>query len=143
MWHNSETHSTQNGRALSFPSLDDGRGQGLLRRVASLQFIAKKFEPLDKEVRAFVKLRYKDIAKFIIWPECRFDSVPSNGMKMLLHDNPSQLRPTREPDPRTILNKAELEDHRSPYLPCTINSVTRSDSEDSSSAESVLEMTRL
>ncbi|KAK6033495.1 homeobox domain protein [Ostertagia ostertagi] len=54
---------------------------------------------------------------------------------VILHPSPTPLY-HREPDPRTILNQAELEDHRSPYLPCTINSVTRSDSEDSSSAES-------
>ncbi|EYB92548.1 hypothetical protein Y032_0192g1340 [Ancylostoma ceylanicum] len=73
MWHDYDTGSTRNGRALSFPSLGDDRGEGLLRRVASLQFIAKKFEPIDKEVRAFVKLRYKDVAKYIIWPECRLE----------------------------------------------------------------------
>ncbi|WKY15818.1 hypothetical protein Q1695_000921 [Nippostrongylus brasiliensis] len=142
MWHNDDTGSVKSCRALSFPSLDEGRGQGLLRRVASLQFISKKTEPVDKRTRAYVKIRYKDIAKFIIWRECRLEEVPSNRIKPILHPSPPRA-PSREPDPRTILNRAELDDHRSPYLPCTINSVTRSDSEDSSSAESVLEMTRL
>ncbi|KAL6723699.1 hypothetical protein Aduo_018676 [Ancylostoma duodenale] len=73
MWHDYNTGQTRNGRALSFPSLGDDRGEGLLRRVASLQFITKKLEPIDKEVRAFVKLRYKDVAKYIIWPECRLE----------------------------------------------------------------------
>ncbi|CAJ0609816.1 unnamed protein product [Cylicocyclus nassatus] len=143
MWHNRDAGTTRNGRALSLPSIDD-KSQGLLRRVASLQFIAKKFEPLNKEVRAFVKLRYKDVAKYTIWPECRLeDGWNTKVVKPNIEYYERPRRVPSGPDPRTILNKAELEDHRSPYLPCTINSVTRSDSEDSSSAESVLEMTRL
>ncbi|KIH68523.1 hypothetical protein ANCDUO_01134 [Ancylostoma duodenale] len=131
MWHDYNTGQTRNGRALSFPSLGDDRGEGLLRRVASLQFITKKLEPIDKEVRAFVKLRYKDVAKYIIWPECRLEdgwrskvdasTLPS---AMVFHETLPRTVPSG-PDPRTILNKAELEDHRSPYLPCTINSITR------------------
>ncbi|KHJ98800.1 hypothetical protein OESDEN_01206 [Oesophagostomum dentatum] len=108
----------------------------------ALQFIAKKFEPLNKEVRAFVKLRYKDIAKYTIWPECRLEDGWSSKVNVGIYER-QPPRPPSGPDPRTILGRADMEDHRSPYLPCTINSVTRSDSEDSSSAESVLEMTRL
>ncbi|ETN79338.1 hypothetical protein NECAME_09895, partial [Necator americanus] len=106
------------------------------------QFIPKKFKPLDREARAFVKLRYKDIAKYIIWPECRLEDGLCSKINVVVREHLSKRAPP-SPDPRTVINEAVMEDHRSPYLPCTINSVTRSDSEDSSSAESVLEMTRL
>ncbi|VDP02984.1 unnamed protein product [Heligmosomoides polygyrus] len=105
----------------------------LLRSFASLQFMSGSVESIDREFREkldHVKIRYRDTAKLVIWPECRVDWSPP-------------CAPPRESDPRTILNHADLEDDRSPYLPCTINSVKRSDSEDSSSAESVLEMTWL
>lgn len=128
--------------------MDLGHGRRLLRRAASfasLQFISESVESVDREFREkldHVKIRYRDTAKFVIWPECRVDWRPSNQLNVVIHPSPP-CAPSRESDPRTILNHADLEDDRSPYLPCTINSVKRSDSEDSSSAESVLEMTRL
>lgn len=55
-----------------------------------------------------------------------------------------QRTPLPEPqDPRAILFRPDMEDHKSPYLACTINDVLRSDSEDSSDAEELIQMTRL
>uniref|UniRef100_A0A7I4Z2U2 Arrestin_N domain-containing protein n=1 Tax=Haemonchus contortus TaxID=6289 RepID=A0A7I4Z2U2_HAECO len=144
MWQYIEAGPTKCHRVLSFPSLNEVRERGYMRRVASLQFISKKFE-FGEKVRAYVKIRYKDASKFIIWQECRLEGSEGKGndhFKVFPHASPVRF-PPREPDPRTTLNQAELDDYRSPYLPCTINSVARSDSEDSSSAESVLGMTRL
>lgn len=54
------------------------------------------------------------------------------------------IRPSFSPtDPRAVLMQPDMDDDHSPYLPATINHVLRSDSEDSSDAEEVLEMTRL
>ncbi|CAD6188793.1 unnamed protein product [Caenorhabditis auriculariae] len=108
----------------------------LLKRAISFQFLSRNTESVvDREKRAFIKMRYKDISKYVIWPSCRLPDQKD------FPKNPP-LVPTSPKDPRTVLLQPELEDHRSPYLPCTINHVLRSDSEDSSDAEQVLEMTR-
>ncbi|KAK5972748.1 hypothetical protein GCK32_022223, partial [Trichostrongylus colubriformis] len=82
MWQDAESCPTKCNSLLSFPSIDEG-GQGLLRRVSSLQFISKKMDPIAKKVRAYVKIRYKDVAKFIIWRECRLEDRPKNRLKVI------------------------------------------------------------
>ncbi|KAK6763687.1 hypothetical protein RB195_024132 [Necator americanus] len=89
-------------------------------RSRGLWFIPKKFKPLDREARAFVKLRYKDIAKYIIWPECRLEDGLCSKVNVVVREHLSKRAPP-SPDPRTVINEAVMEDHRSPYLPCTIN----------------------
>ncbi|CAB3401173.1 unnamed protein product [Caenorhabditis bovis] len=108
----------------------------LFKRAISLQFLSRNTDNLvDKEKKAFIKMRYKETSKYVIWPFCKLpDKLP--------HYTPITMAKPEEADPRTVLHEPDIEDHRSPYLPCTINHVLRSDSEDSSSAEQVLEMTR-
>ncbi|PAV74188.1 hypothetical protein WR25_08754 [Diploscapter pachys] len=91
----------------------------------------------DKEQQSFIKLRYKDTAKFVIWPACR---LPDGFTPATCGPPPLLVSPT---DPRAVLMKPNIEDDRSPYLPPMINSVLRSDSEDSESAEGIMEITRL
>ncbi|CAI2357615.1 unnamed protein product [Caenorhabditis sp. 36 PRJEB53466] len=107
----------------------------LFKRAISLQFLFKNAEnAVDKEKAAYIKMRYKDTAKYVIWPTCRLpDKIET--------PKPAPLVPVTH-DPRAVLMEPDLEDHRSPYMPATINHVLRSDSEDSSEAEQVLEMTR-
>ncbi|CAA85496.2 uncharacterized protein CELE_ZK899.1 [Caenorhabditis elegans] len=107
----------------------------LFKRAISLQFLARKTDSLvDREKAAYIKMRYKDTAKYVIWPICR---LPDK----IEHPKHAPLVPTPH-DPRAVLMEPDLEDHKSPYMPATINHVLRSDSEDSSDAEQVLEMTR-
>ena len=121
----------------------------LLFLKSFLQFLNREEDGLSRETRAHIKLRYKDVAKYVIWPSCRYENVSTTQVIMLLsisnHFQPAPLAP-KEPiptDPRAQLYKPDIEDERTPYLPATINSVLRSDSEDSSDAEEIMRVTRL
>ncbi|ETN78111.1 hypothetical protein NECAME_10589 [Necator americanus] len=71
--------------------------------------VPKKLKPLDGEALAFAKLRYKDIAKYIL-------------AGVVVHEHlPKRAPPS--PDPRTVINEAVVEDDRSPYPPYAMNRV--------------------
>ncbi|CAI4221565.1 unnamed protein product [Auanema sp. JU1783] len=113
----------------------------MLKRALSFQLLNRDDEFIEPEVRDYIKMRYKDTSKFIIWKSCHFEPPLRED-----HENEEAERPIRKEvkptDPRAILFQADMEDEKTPYLPATINSVLRSDSEDSSSDESVIYMTR-
>ncbi|CAO4383210.1 unnamed protein product [Caenorhabditis nigoni] len=125
-----------NGKHASVTNLERSKSStSLFKRAISLQFLTRNTENIvDNEKAAFIKMRYKDTAKHVIWPTCR---LPDK----IEQPKPAPLVPVAR-DPRTVLMEPDLEDHKSPYMPATINHVLRSDSEDSSDAEQVLEMTR-
>ncbi|EGT58065.1 hypothetical protein CAEBREN_09652 [Caenorhabditis brenneri] len=127
-----------NSKHASVTNLERSKSStSLFKRAISLQFLVKNAEHVvDREKAAYIKMRYKDTAKYVIWPVCR---LPNK----IEQPKPAPLVPTPSRDPRTVLMEPDLEDHKSPYMPATINHVLRSDSEDSSDAEQVLEMTRL
>ncbi|CAI5454037.1 unnamed protein product [Caenorhabditis angaria] len=132
---NNVKHSSTNNLVRSKSSAS------LFKRAISLQFLSKNAESaVDREKAAHIKMRYKDTAKYVIWPTCR---LPADIYQIISCGQAAPTIAKSEHDPRTVLMQPDIEDHRSPYMPCTINHVLRSDSEDSSEAEQVLEMTRL
>uniref|UniRef100_A0A1I7TZT7 Major sperm protein n=1 Tax=Caenorhabditis tropicalis TaxID=1561998 RepID=A0A1I7TZT7_9PELO len=152
-----------NSKHASVTNLERSKSStSLFKRAISLQFLVKNTDNIvDREKAAYIKMRYKDTAKYVIWPVCRLPDKIEQPVSFFLrpffgnvnsHDKtipiicfvqkPAPLVPVAR-DPRTVLMEPDLEDHKSPYMPATINHVLRSDSEDSSDAEQVLEMTRL
>uniref|UniRef100_A0A0N5AAH3 THAP-type domain-containing protein n=1 Tax=Syphacia muris TaxID=451379 RepID=A0A0N5AAH3_9BILA len=68
----SDTTTRQKCRTESCTALRRSESrQSLLKRALSTQFLSSLWEPkLDKDLCRRIKLRYKDTAKYIIWPEC-------------------------------------------------------------------------
>uniref|UniRef100_A0A8R1IHF2 Uncharacterized protein n=1 Tax=Caenorhabditis japonica TaxID=281687 RepID=A0A8R1IHF2_CAEJA len=146
MWHSDDqkpstsvasARISDNTKHASVTNLERSKSStSLFKRAISLQFLVRNTENVvDKEKAAYIKMRYKDTAKYVIWPAC---PLPDK----IEQSKPAPLVPVTH-DPRAVLLEPDMEDHKSPYMPATINHVLRSDSEDSSDAEQVLEMTRL
>ncbi|GMT04383.1 hypothetical protein PENTCL1PPCAC_26557, partial [Pristionchus entomophagus] len=123
-----------NGRSNSLISL---RSNSLLQRAVSLQFLNRGNREKQKSEMAKIRLRYADTARAVIWPHCRY--VVDEKTRL----NQQKMAPLAEGADR-ISEKflpVEMEDDRSPYPPCAINAVLRSDSEDSE--DDIDQMTRL
>ncbi|GMT33039.1 hypothetical protein PFISCL1PPCAC_24336, partial [Pristionchus fissidentatus] len=127
---------TTNGRSNSLISL---RSNSLLQRAVSLQFLNRGNREKEKHEMAKIRLRYMDTSRAVIWPNCRY----TVDEKTRLEQKTTKMAPLAEGADRLSQKflPVELEDHRSPYPPCAINKVLRSDSEDSE--DDIDRMTRL
>ncbi|CAJ0583246.1 unnamed protein product, partial [Mesorhabditis spiculigera] len=107
----------------------------LFGRWRSSPFLNKDMPEISPEERRRIKMRYKDISKHVIWPNCRFPESPNKKP----YAGPA-LPPLVE---NLTAEKAEIEDPRTPFPKPAINAVLRSDSEGSSEDEDVVQLTRL
>uniref|UniRef100_A0A915CBU0 Uncharacterized protein n=1 Tax=Parascaris univalens TaxID=6257 RepID=A0A915CBU0_PARUN len=54
--------------------------ESLMKRALSFQFgRSKEVEKLDPETILKIKMRYKDVSKYVIWPECAFPHDYNHG----------------------------------------------------------------